>query len=215
MKKISRIVLGIDILLFGILIGLKILDIIDFSSLFSGWWTIFIIVPSISYLVTSKDKAISLIFLMIGILLLLASLSLIDFSIVWKLIIPVILVGIGLSFIISFFSSKKVIDSNEYTSTFGKELLEVTKKYTGGKLNAIFAILDCNLSEAVISSDIIIETTGVFGKVILDLPDNVNIIVREFNIFGSCRVLKNKNNKNNINTVFINAKSIFGGVDIK
>ena len=214
MNKYSRIILGIDILVLGLLIGLNILNIVSFSSFFSGWWTLFIIVPSLSYVITSKDKALSIIFLLIGILLLCASNMLFDFSVIWKLLVPIILVGIGLSFIANFFFDTNK-NKHEIAVVFSKDKVAINKKYDGGIINSIFGYLELDLTKGNINKDILIDVTSLFGKVKIILPEDVNIITKETKIFGSVRNDRKRNNKNNEDTVFITSKCIFGGVCIK
>ena len=215
MKTFSRVLLGLSIIILGVLIGLNAIDLVNFSKFFNGWWTLFIIIPSISYLVTSKDKAASIIFLLIGILLFLACRGLIDFSIVLKLILPVVLIGVGFHFIYSYYlHNKKDRDNNEIGSVFSSDNIKVTKKYNGGYINSIFGVLTFDLTEADISKDIVIENTSIFGKTKIILPKDVNVIVRNVNIFGKTTNNREKHSKTNTDTVFINTKNIFGGVDI-
>ena len=215
MKTFSRVLLGLSIIILGVLIGLNAIDLVNFSKFFNGWWTLFIIIPSISYLVTSKDKAASIIFLLIGILLFLACRGLIDFSIVLKLILPVVLIGVGFHFIYSYYlHNKKDRDNNEIGSVFSSDNIKVTKKYNGGYINSIFGVLTFDLTEADISKDIVIENTSIFGKTKIILPKDVNVIVRNVNIFGKTTNNREKHSKKNTDTVFINTKNIFGGVDI-
>lgn len=215
MKTFSRVLLGLSIIILGVLIGLNAIDLVNFSKFFNGWWTLFIIIPSISYLITSKDKAASIIFLLIGILLFLACRGLIDFSIVLKLILPVVLIGVGFHFIYSYYlHNKKDRDNNEIGSVFSSDNIKVTKKYNGGYINSIFGVLTFDLTEADISKDIVIENTSIFGKTKIILPKDVNVIVRNVNIFGKTTNNREKHSKKNTDTAFINTKNIFGGVDI-
>ena len=215
MNKISRIILGISIVILGILMGLNVLGVLNYSSFFRGWWTLFIIVPSLSYIVTAKDKAFSIIFFVIGILLFLACQNLIDFEVVWKLILPILIIGLGLSFIFKFLKSDEETKKSEVGVVFGKDTTEINKKYIGGELNAVFGSLTYDLSNSDISKDIMIEVTSLFGKVNIILPKNVNVIVKNTTVFGNVKNGRKKDKKDNTNTVFISSKAIFGGVSIK
>ncbi len=215
MKTFSRVLLGLSIIVLGVLIGLNSIDLVNFSKFFNGWWTLFIIIPSISYLITSKDKSASIIFLLVGILLFLACRGLIDFSIVLKLMLPVVLIGVGFHFIYSYYlHNKKDRDNNEIASVFSSDNIKVTKKYNGGYINSIFGVLTFDLTNADISKDIVIENASIFGKTKVILPKDVNVIVRSVNIFGKTNNARDKHSKKNTDTVFINTKNIFGGVDI-
>lgn len=215
MNKISRIILGISIVILGILMGLNVLGVVNYSNFFRGWWTLFIIVPSLSYIVTAKDKALSIIFFVIGVLLFLACQNLIDFEVVWRLILPILIIGVGLSFIFKFLKSDEETKKNEVGVVFGKDSIEVNKKYNGGELNAVFGTLTYDLSNSDISKDIMIETTSLFGKVNIILPKNVNVIAKNTTVFGKVKNGRKKDKKDNTNTVFISSKAVFGGVSIK
>ncbi len=69
MKKAKGIIWGIVIVALGILWGLKVANILNYSMFFDGWWTLFIIIPSIIGLVTEKDKKGSLTCLAVGVVL--------------------------------------------------------------------------------------------------------------------------------------------------
>ena len=73
--------------------------IININMFFDGWWTLFIIVPTFIGLFKEKEKTGNLIGLIIGIALLLGCQKVLDFDIIWKLVLPVILVVVGISII--------------------------------------------------------------------------------------------------------------------
>ncbi len=100
MKKLFGVVLGILIAAAGVLYALSSFNIISFDVSFNGWWTAFIIVPSIYGLITSKDKAGNLIALCVGICLLLAARDIIDYGMIWKLLLPAVIVLIGIKIVV-------------------------------------------------------------------------------------------------------------------
>ena len=71
MKKAKSILWGLVLAAAGVLLGLRALDIVDFSIFFDGWWTLFLIVPCAIGLVTDRDKTGNLVGLAIGVFLLL------------------------------------------------------------------------------------------------------------------------------------------------
>ena len=71
----------------------------DFSIFFDGWWTLFLIVPSIISLVRKEGMASSFLILALGILMLLASQNVIEWSMIWKIFVPLIIIVVGLSII--------------------------------------------------------------------------------------------------------------------
>ena len=70
MKKTKGIIWGLVIIALGVLWGLNEANVLSFTLFFDGWWTLFIIIPSLIGLITDKDKKGSLICLAIGVLLL-------------------------------------------------------------------------------------------------------------------------------------------------
>lgn len=213
MKRVSKILVCISIIAIGIILALSSFDILDINKPFPGWWTILIIITAISYLIAYSNKTISLILLIIGVFSFIALNTEIDISIFIKLLVPAVFICVGVHFLYTYFIKSNRKEDNELGVVFKKETIKINKKFDGGYLNSIFASLDFNLTSTAITKDIIIESTTLFGKTTIDVPNNVNVIVRSNTIFGIVRN-KCKKDKKNKNTVFINVKCIFGGVDI-
>lgn len=227
MKKIGNVLWGLVFITIGLVFGLNALEITDINIFFDGWWTLIIIIPSFIGLFTERNKISNIICLLIGILLFLSCQNLIDFALVWKLLVPITLIIIGISLVF-----KDVIDckikkeikkinqnkknTQEYCATFGGQNIDFSnQKFEGCELTAIFGGIKCNLKTSKIDEDVVITGTSIFGGIDIILPENINVRVTSIPIFGG---ISNKyfNNKNeNQKTVYINATCIFGGVDIK
>lgn len=54
MKKTKSIIWGVVAIVVGILFVLKNTDILNIDVFFDGWWTLFIIIPSLVALVTER-----------------------------------------------------------------------------------------------------------------------------------------------------------------
>lgn len=226
MIRTRSILWGIALIAVGLLWGLNILGIIEFHLLFDGWWTLFIIVPCLIDLFTGTEKTASLIGLVIGVLLLLSCQNLFSFRILWKLLVPFIIVVIGLRLIFKDFFRKKTnqiikqIEAKgnfkEYNAVFsGQNLCFDGEIFEGAKLNSIFGGIKCDLRKAVIEKDTVIETFNIFGGSDILLPDNVNIKITSDSIFGGVSNKKACFVNESAPTVYIKASCIFGGVDIK
>lgn len=220
MKKSQSIIWGIVLILVGIIIGGNSLGLFQVDVFFDGWWTLFIIVPSLFGIASDKDKTGSLITLVIGILLLLACQNIINFDIIWKLIVPIIIVGIGLSLILkNSFSGNVVKDDDskeEVFATFSGQDIKVDNEFKGKTLNAIFGGIKLDLREAKIKKDVVINATAIFGGIDLYIPEGVNVKVTSTSIFGGVdgKKLDTKADEK-AHTIYVNATCIFGGVDIK
>ena len=100
MKRTKSIIWGIAILALGSYFGGKALGLFDFELFFDGWWTLFIIVPSLVGLFTkSNEKFTDLFMLSLGVILLLATQNVFGWDVAWKVILAALFVVIGLSII--------------------------------------------------------------------------------------------------------------------
>ena len=97
-KKIE-IIWGIALLLVGVILILNLSGITNIDVFFKGWWTLFIIVPSIIGIIKEEDKAGSFVSLTVGVLLLLCSRGILSYKLFWQLLLPITLIIIGLSLI--------------------------------------------------------------------------------------------------------------------
>lgn len=217
----SSLILGGFLILLGIVIGLNTFGITDINIFFSGWWTLFIIIPALNGLFKEK-KLDNIIWLIIGILLLLSCQNIIDFDLVWKLIVPIILIMIGLSFIFKNTFNNKIIKelnkkskNNEICATFSEQNIKYDEKFEGNDLNAIFGSIKCDLEEAKIEEDIVINIVAIFGGIDIIMPDNINVKIKSTAIFGGVEDKRKIKKIENKPTIYINATCIFGGVDVK
>lgn len=228
MKNFGNVLWGLVFIALGLIIGLKIFDVVDINIFFDGWWTLFIIVPSLISLFTEREKTGSIIGLIVGTLLLLSCQDFISFDLVFKLMVPIILVIIGLSLIfknvigngvtkkIKELNEKKSSkDNNEYTAIFTGQKIDLSKeKFDGCTATAVFGACDIDLTNAEIKEDIVINVSTIFGGADIFVPKDVNVKVNSNSIFGGVEN-KVKNRDENKVTVYINASCVFGGVEIK
>ena len=222
--KISNLLWGLVFIVIGIIFGLNALGF-NINIFFDGWWTLFIIIPSLIGLFKDSSKTGSIVGLIIGISFLLASLDIINFAIIWKLLVPVILVIIGLSFIFKdLFNNKlkqeikKIAKNNieEYCATFSAQQLDFSgEKFMGGKLSAVFGGIKCDLKDSIIKEDVVIDCSAIFGGITIYVPDNVNVKISSTSIFGGTEDERKHKSKNNKITIYINANALFGGIEIK
>ena len=72
--------------------------------------------------------------------------------------------------------------------------------------------MDCDLSNAIIDRDVVINAVCVFGGIDIKVPDNVEIVSEVAGVFGGIDV--NKRNSSAPYKLYIEGVSIFGGIDI-
>ena len=225
MKTFKGIILGLLLIVLGIILGGNALGLFDIDIFFDGWWTLFIIIPCLISIFTDDDKKGSIIGLIIGILLLLACQKIIEFEIIWKLLLPIIIIVIGLSLIfkntLTKDTSERIKELNNNTkhngllALFSEQNIKVEDEYNGDNITAIFGSATIDLRKAIIKNDIVINTTSVFGGIDIIVPDNVIIKVQSSLIFGDVDNKAETKEKKNSKTIYINSTCVFGGVDIK
>lgn len=220
MKNCKNIILGIILIVVGVWFGLYATGVVKVNLLFDGWWTLFIIIPSFLGLFDEDGRTGSLIGLFVGILLLLSCQDVLNFDIVLKLIVPCVLIVTGLSFI---FKGKikaknienvKAVGRTNYNATFSGQNLDFSKEeFTGTKLDAVFGGIKCDLRDAIINDDVVIEASAIFGGITILVPKDVNVKITSTSIFGGVDG-KSKMDKPG-KTIYVNATCLFGGVDVK
>ena len=228
MKNFGNVLWGIVLIAIGIIIGVNSLGIAPINIFFDGWWTLFIIVPCFIGLFKEREKTGNIIGLIIGIVLLLCCQGLLNFDLIWKLALPTILVIIGISFIFKDTFDHKIngeikklnknrVKDNGYCATFsGQNVNFDGEKFNGTDLTAVFGGLKCDLRNAVIESDSVINVSSIFGGTEIIVPENVKVKIKSTSMFGGVdEKRKNKSDNQESNTIYINATCLFGGVEIK
>ena len=225
MKKASSILWGIVLIAAGVIWALNEFNVTNIDVFFDGWWTLFIIVPCGIGLFTEREKTGNIIGVAIGVFLLLCCQDILSFSMLWKLLVPAVIVIVGLKMV--------------FTGIFGNKANEIVKKlklegkalksgcavfsgcdikydnevFEGAELTAVFGGVDCDLKNAIIEKDCAIQVSAIFGGIDILVPDNVNVKVNSNCIFGgiSNKTVAHKDAP----TIYISGTCMFGGVEIK
>ena len=214
MKRKENLIWGVVFIIIGLIIGLKVLGIINIDIFFDGWWSLFIIIPSAISIVKNIRDIGAYIWLAIGVALLLSAQGILDMEIVGKLILPAVLVAIGVGMIFKDSKLEKAKENEEYYATFsGQKLNFEGDTFKGASLNAIFGGIDLNLKKAHIISEANIDATSVFGGINIFVPNNVNVEIKSTSLFGGAT--SKVENKANQPTIHIKAFCLFGGVEVK
>lgn len=227
MKKSTKIIGGIALIAVAVLYSLKLFNLFDFDMFFKGWWTLFIIVPSVVGIINDRDKTGGFIGLAVGVLLLLTARGVIEYSILWKLTLPVLMIIFGIKLIVGGLKNNKSNlleaqikqEGKEFKSGFaafsGSKLNYVGQEFNGAELNAVFGGIDCDLRGAIITGDCVINATAIFGGIDIFVPENVNVQVSSNSLFGGVEDKRPYKSSDNQYTLYVNASGVFGGVDIK
>lgn len=204
---------GLVLAVVGIMFLGNNLDWWNVNLFFRGWWTLFIIIPSIYGLFDNTDKTGSSISLIVGILLLLAAQDIISYRMIWKILFPIIIIIVGLSLICKTNLKRKMREnSKEYVAVFSGVDEKIKEVVSDFKAISIFGSVELDLRKAKIEKDLYIEAVTVFGGIDLKLPENVKVQTSGVPIFGG---VENKclDNKEGV-VVTIHYTCVFGGIDI-
>ncbi|MDD2505401.1 MAG: LiaF-related protein [Bacilli bacterium] len=225
MERINKIIWGVAFIIVGLIVGTNSLNITNINIFFKGWWTLFIIIPSLVGLIKSKENITSnSIGLIIGIALFLAVRDVISLSILSTLLLPFVLIATGVSIIFKNTIKNQIKDKLKSTNintletiavTFAEEKINVeNEKFKGSNLDVVFGSITLNLKKATFDKDTIIKSSSIFGGIKLILPDNVNVKIKSTPIFGgvSNKVVNKVDNKK---TIYIDSFTLFGGFEIK
>lgn len=213
MKNKSSVFWGLVLIVVGALFLGNNLNWWDINIFFKGWWSLFIIVPSIYGLFEKGSRSGSVISLAVGILLLLAAQDIIGYGMIWKILVPIIIIVIGLTLIFNNGKPKKM-DKNakEYVAVFSGIDERISELVSDFKAISVFGGVDLDLRKAKIEKDLYIEAVSIFGGIDIKLPDNVKVIVSGIPIFGG---VENKYNDDGNITITIHYTCVFGGVDLR
>lgn len=228
MKKANKILWGIVLIAVGVVFALKALGITEINIFFKGWWTLFLIIPSLIGLFTERKKTGNIIVLLTGVALLLGSWDIISFALIWKLLVPAVIIIIGIKMIFGGIFGRKTdeqirrlnaVSGDKYSGNAvfsGSEVVfDGAKEFCGAEINAVFGGFELDLRSALINNDCVIGASAIFGGIDIHLPDNVNVKVQSTSVFGGVSNEKASGLIENAPTVYINATCLFGGVEIE
>lgn len=236
MRKVSNILWGLLLVVVGVILGLNLFGVTDINLFFDGWWTLFIIIPCLGSLFIGTHKISNLIGVAIGVILLLACQDILQFRVVWKLILPVAIVLVGLKLIFPGTFSRKGREVRqrlaqeasthplkEYCATFSSQhVCPENEIFEGASLTAVFGGIKCDLRSAILQQDVTVNICSVFGGVDLLLPPHVNAqVISSTCIFGGISNKKRGDGTNSVAgeptavTVYVTGTCLFGGADIK
>lgn len=210
----KKTIIGTIIICIGVILLGNTLNIWDINLFFRGWWTLFIIIPSIIGLFEQNNFTNSLLSLFIGVLLLLASRHIISWSMVGKVFLPIFIILLGWIIIFGNFKKTKRAHENskEYIAIFSGVDEEISEINTDFSIIAIFGSVDLDLRDAKLKEDVVIHAISIFGGVHLKLPTDVKVETTGVPIFGG---IENKTkNKKDTKKVSIDYVTIFGGIDL-
>ena len=224
-KQWTRISLGLILILAGVGYAGSVLGFWRFDLFFDGWWTLFLIVPCLFSILAKGFEAGNLLGLAIGVMLLLSAQGFVRMQTIIRLSIPLILVCIGLGLVIrprynrnlpKLTGQGNMEGAPDICAIFGTENRRITNAITGGaNLTAVFGTLTIDLRDAQLTTDIMVQTTAVFGSVNLLLPEGTPVRADGFSLFGSLHNHMSDQGEEGRPAVFVSGVNVFGGTEVK
>ncbi len=213
----AKKILGLTIIAVGFLLLLSNLEVLSITNVWKYIWPIGLLIVGISGLIEKKsyDFFFSIVIL-VGLLYLLKALNIISGNVIGILFIPFIIMGIGISMLVTF--KFKEIDGKvkKYIAVFsGVEEKIEDKKYKGSEILAIFGGVEIDLRNVKFDSKTTyINVLSAFGGATITVPENVRVVTKGIPIFGGCENKARTNEKSDYELI-INYNVIFGGIEIK
>ncbi len=227
MKNTSKIMWGLVLIIIGLILSINALGIAHVDIFFDGWWTLFIIVPSIIELVSGKEKYSSLVWLIIGVALLLGAQGFISFHLLFKLLIPFMIVVIGLSVLYKGVYGEKIKvkvqiqksdELEEIAVVMSDENKSIKGAFKGAVVDTVFGHCTLDLSEAKIADNASLKISSVFAKVDVILPNDVTVKMNSTRVFGSISTVQKDHTDSKAKkekTLYIESEAVFGGISLR
>lgn len=225
MKSKSKVLWGLVLIIIGLIMSINALGFAHVDIFFDGWWTLFIIVPAFIGLIDGEDRYGSIIWLVIGVALLLSAQGFISFGLIFKLLIPFLVVMIGLSILHKGVFGETVKEKVEIKDPKELENIAVVMSdenksikgdFKGAVVDTVFGHCSLDLSGAKIKDNASLKISCVFGKVDIILPEGVTVKMNSTRVFGSIsQVMKEDKTSKKDKVIYIEAVSVFGGVSLR
>lgn len=229
-RNLSNILWGLLFIFVGVgLIG-NIFDLWDYKIFFTGWWTLFLIIPAFVSMVQTGIKIGNSIVMGIGILLLLDQQNVIKDGLVYQFAAPAVLIIIGLAILSkaiikkpvktnSVFTGKAVTSSEDFPSYLavfsGNTVKNNSINFQGGNATAIFGGNEIDLSDVILSKDVEFNVTTIFAGTEIIAPKNARVELHGFPIFGGNENTAISSADPQAFKIVFQCTSIFGGSEIK
>ncbi len=236
MKNATKILFGVVAIAFGVIYFGDVFDFWSVSS-FRGWWTLFIIVPAIGNMLSSKINAGNVAFLIFGIWLLVSEQGWIDNQKLNGITISISLILLGTVLIFSEFKNKAKLENSQVEvvseSSFRKKETESnserpsffavfggnqskcsSKNLRGGEATAIFGGIELDLSDAIPSGNVAFNATAIFGGIDIVPPKGFKVETTGVALLGGCDNQVQDSAIDNLPIFTIKYFTLFGGVDI-
>lgn len=216
-----RIITGTIIIAIGVGALLGALNIAPFWSWFGQLWPLLVVLAGIFILIGDfrRNWIWGTVLITVGVLLQLRKLDILDFNF-FSLIIPVALIGAGLSVLISSHNRTKVDssakDADDISVIFsGSETKNKSSNYKGGKVTAIFGGATIDLRDAKITKEASLDMFVLCGGVELKVPRDWKVVSKVAPIAGGVENKSEGDDDHKGPILVLTGTAALGGIEIK
>jgi len=224
--KLTPIVIGVALIALGVVLTGTSLGWWEADIFFEGWWTLFLIVPAVVSIFGNGPNAGNLVLLAVGVALLADAQRLLGSVSVWTLIGPLVIVVIGGSLLWKGLAGPKlpkdsegraIQPSNHMSAIFsGSKAVFNGLPFNGAVTLALFGGVDIDLRGAVITQDVLIDATSIFGGTDIIVSPGMKVELSSTGIFGGADNHAEKPQSGAPGPVIhVRSWAAFGGLDIK
>lgn len=97
----------------------------------------------------------------------------------------------------------------------GQEIGYGTGNFSGATYSAVFGGLTINLHDVILTGDVVITATALFGGIELVLPDNVQLVCNVSPTLGGTEIKTPPSRDPNAPKVIVNGSVTFGSIEIR
>ena len=243
-KYLANLFLGLCVIAVGIGYLGNFLDFLpweSFTIFFPGWGSLFLIIPSLYFLIRSPFSWFWPICLLGGVLILIAKLEIYPLGTVVGICAAALVILIGIRIILSplfrrmrrqriqrkvreAMSDSGIVftesaetggNGNTYNVHFGERSIRVEEEFTSATLSVSFGEMKFDLSNAHITDCAVIDATCSFGDLSIILPEGVRADMTRSGAFSEVSNHHRQPKDENAPVVYVNASCSFGEIAIK
>lgn len=221
-NKVFNMAWGLSLLLIGIILFGNTLNLWFIDVFVSGWWILFVIVPSLIGLCINERKLLNLTVLFVGVLVFSLYRNVWSFDVIGEVVLSLfVLITGGTLFGLTFNKSNKKLNKNSkenslnfngFFSSFNEKISKIN--LTDIKINMYFSKINLDMNSSLIKKDVRIKVVNVFGFIRIIGCNNVNVEISGSNI---CSLINNdvRIRNNDFPTIYIDVVSLLGIIKVK
>lgn len=232
MTNKGKVIGGVLLLLLGVGLLLEVIGVVDFN--FSGWWTMFIIVPCLVSFFGGKNRTMSLIGVGVGVLLLLAAQGVVPWDDLWKYIVCVVFILWGIMLIFDrgchmgcAAPDQRCVDELKRIDQDGRSIRQINvafgkhgyvfagQRFEGAKVQASFGFVGIDLRGADVLDGAVVEIDCSFGGLEIRVDNDVVVKQAVETSFAGVECKEHLQTSGAVMSLYLKGNCSFGGIEIK